>query len=229
VLKEHRNTLSAEGISAKSGRQTTARIGDQRSSGQRCRPKGCKGWAASWEQFKPTLLASLQNAKGVGEGKSEAVAKQTGLGSSIVEKFGHGMVRVKDKVWWAMGGEQMQASTKLAGKRGGENRLGSEFDGSCGRGGKKEQASKATQHLAGQASEATQHLAGATQHLAGQADKATRHLAGQTGKATQHLAGQASEATQHLAGQASEATQHLAGATPHWAGQTTKQQWTGGC
>jgi hypothetical protein len=123
VLKEHRNTLSAEGISAKSGRQTTARIGDQRSSGQRCRPKGCKGWAASWEQFKPTLLASLQNAKGVGEGKSEAVAKQTGLGSSIVEKFGHGMVRVKDKVWWAMGGEQMQASTNWLAK--GEEKTGS--------------------------------------------------------------------------------------------------------
>jgi hypothetical protein len=95
VLKERRNRLSAKG-SAKTGRQTTAQIGNQRSSGQRRRPKDCKGWAASWVQFKPTKLASLQNAKGVGEERNtKAMAKQTSCGSSVV-----------DWAWNGQGGRQ---------------------------------------------------------------------------------------------------------------------------
>jgi hypothetical protein len=125
------------------------------------------------------------------------MAKQTSCGSSVVKKFGHGMARVEDITWRSNGRGANASQRQRAGEIGGENRLGSDFDSSCK---KREQMSKAAEHLAGRAS-ATQHLVGremATQHLAGRA-MATQQLAGQ---ATQLGGRGASEATQHLAGQA---------------------------
>jgi hypothetical protein len=110
VLKEHRHGLSPEG-SAKNGRQTMARIGDQRSSGQRRRPKGCKGWAVSSDEFKPTELASLQNAKGAGEGMPKLWPNKLVVAGASSRSLGMGWPGWKTKHGGAMGGEQMRAST----------------------------------------------------------------------------------------------------------------------
>jgi hypothetical protein len=97
-LEERRDGVGAKS-GAKCGRQATAQIGYQRGGRDRSRPQGCKGGAVSWEKFGPAKLAGLQNTKGVGEGKTEAVAENAKSGSSVIEKLGHGMIRVENEAW----------------------------------------------------------------------------------------------------------------------------------
>jgi hypothetical protein len=97
-LEERRDGVGAKS-GAKCGRQATAQIGYQRGGRDRSRPQGCKGGAVSWEKFGPAKLAGLQNTKGVGEGETEAVAENAKSGSSVIEKLGHGMIRVENEAW----------------------------------------------------------------------------------------------------------------------------------
>lgn len=58
----------------------------------------CKRRAVSWEHFRPTELASLQDTKGSVNG-SPKLEKTGTAGGIVIQQFGHRMIWVKHKAW----------------------------------------------------------------------------------------------------------------------------------
>mgnify|MGYP002811245871 CR=1 FL=1 len=86
-------------------------------------------WTESGEQFGPAELASLENAKGIGKGKTEAVAKNAGTSGSIVEKLGHWVIGMACKTWRSSRRRADAGEYQRHGKSGRACRSVDKFDG----------------------------------------------------------------------------------------------------
>jgi hypothetical protein len=100
MLEERGQGVGAKGMTVR-WRQAAPQVGDERFSRHGSRPEGCEGWAISGKEFKPTELASLEDAEGVCEGNTETVSEYAGLRSGGIQEFGHRMAGVEEEAWWS--------------------------------------------------------------------------------------------------------------------------------
>jgi hypothetical protein len=85
--------------------------------------------AVGGKELRPAQLACLEDAKQVGEGKAEAMAKETGAGSVVVHEFGHGVIRMVDKTRRVVWLRANTGNDKGLGERSGVVRHGSGGNG----------------------------------------------------------------------------------------------------